>query len=173
MPWRHHYISSVKVTYTGKASHAAAAPWDGVNALDAVVMAYSSISCMRQQLKPSWRIHGGWEQSLGWKVEMGIIHKSHYAPVPYRTMYHPQQKWAHPEWCIVRYGTGALWDLWDWSIADDSIQWNFNKFFKNPFDNGDFSGEMNCSVTGLVFVCQHICVLVATFGASLTNMDYL
>ena len=22
------------------------------------------------------------------------------------------------EWCVVRYGTGALWDLWDWSIDE-------------------------------------------------------
>ena len=33
-------------------------------------------------------------------------------------MRHSEQKCAHfySEWCIVVYGTGALWDLWDWSI---------------------------------------------------------
>ena len=46
------------VTYTGKAAHAAAFPWEGVNALDAAVMAYTSISVLRQQMKPSWRVHG-------------------------------------------------------------------------------------------------------------------
>ena len=46
------------------------------------------------------------------------IHKSHNAPVPYPTMQHSEQKCAHfcSEWCIVGYGTGALWHLWDWSI---------------------------------------------------------
>ena len=46
------------VTYKGKASHAAAFPWEGVNALDAAVMAYTSISVLRQQMKPTWRVHG-------------------------------------------------------------------------------------------------------------------
>ncbi|KAJ6115421.1 hypothetical protein N7486_001199 [Penicillium sp. IBT 16267x] len=32
--------SKVEVTYTGKPAHASAAPWEGVNALDAVVSAY-------------------------------------------------------------------------------------------------------------------------------------
>ena len=45
------------VTYTGKAAHAAAFPWEGVNALDAAVLAYTSISALRQQIKPTWRIH--------------------------------------------------------------------------------------------------------------------
>ena len=44
--------------YTGKAAHAAAFPWEGVNALDAAVMAYTSISVLRQQMKPTWRVHG-------------------------------------------------------------------------------------------------------------------
>ncbi len=48
----------LEVTYTGKAAHAAAFPWEGVNALDAAVMAYTSISALRQQMKPTWRVHG-------------------------------------------------------------------------------------------------------------------
>ncbi len=48
----------VTVEYFGKPSHAAATPWDGVNALDAMVLAYNNISALRQQLKPDVRIHG-------------------------------------------------------------------------------------------------------------------
>ena len=48
----------LKVTYTGKAAHAAAFPWEGVNTLDAAVMAYTSISVLRQQIKPDHSIHG-------------------------------------------------------------------------------------------------------------------
>ena len=51
-------VTSLKITYTGKAAHAAAFPWEGVNALDAAVMAYTSISVLRQQMKPAWRVHG-------------------------------------------------------------------------------------------------------------------
>ena len=34
-------------------------------------------------------------------------------------MSHSEQKCAHfcSEWSIVAYGTGALWDLWNWSIV--------------------------------------------------------
>lgn len=42
----------------GKTSHAAAAPWEGINALDAAVACYNNVSMMRQQMKPSNRIHG-------------------------------------------------------------------------------------------------------------------
>ena len=43
--------------YSGKAAHAAAYPWEGVNALDAAVLAYNSVSVLRQQMKPTWRVH--------------------------------------------------------------------------------------------------------------------
>ena len=51
-------IQSVTVTYKGHAAHAAAFPWEGINALDAAVMAYTSTSVLRQQMKPTWRVHG-------------------------------------------------------------------------------------------------------------------
>lgn len=55
-----HYlaIACYTVTYTGRAAHAAAFPWEGVNALDAAVLAYTMISHARQQLKPECRVHG-------------------------------------------------------------------------------------------------------------------
>lgn len=49
---------SVTVKYYGKSSHAAAYPWEGVNALDAAVLAYNNLSLLRQQMKPTWRVHG-------------------------------------------------------------------------------------------------------------------
>ncbi|CRL17410.1 Peptidase M20 [Penicillium camemberti] len=48
----------VQVTFTGKPAHASAAPWEGVNALDAVVSAYVNISMLRQQILPTQKIHG-------------------------------------------------------------------------------------------------------------------
>ncbi|KAL5362993.1 hypothetical protein BJX96DRAFT_177677 [Aspergillus floccosus] len=48
----------VRVTFTGKPAHAAAAPWEGVNALDAVVAAYVNIALLRQQILPQEKIHG-------------------------------------------------------------------------------------------------------------------
>ncbi|KAK9533749.1 hypothetical protein VZT92_008849 [Zoarces viviparus] len=51
-------LDEVSVKYHGKASHASAYPWEGVNALDAAVLAYNNLSALRQQLKPEWRLHG-------------------------------------------------------------------------------------------------------------------
>lgn len=51
-------MRELTVEYFGKASHAAAAPDQGVNALDAVVLAYTGISVMRQQVRADARIHG-------------------------------------------------------------------------------------------------------------------
>ncbi|XP_072552796.1 xaa-Arg dipeptidase-like [Salminus brasiliensis] len=48
----------VVVKYHRRTSHASAYPWEGVNALDAAVLAYSNLSVLRQQLRPDWRIHG-------------------------------------------------------------------------------------------------------------------
>ena len=44
------------VIYHGQTSHAAACPWEGVNALDAVVSCYNAISMLRQQIKQTARI---------------------------------------------------------------------------------------------------------------------
>ena len=52
------HLEKVQVVFKGHASHAASHPWDGLNALDAAVVAYSSISMLRQQMKPTWRVHG-------------------------------------------------------------------------------------------------------------------
>ncbi|KIW05962.1 uncharacterized protein PV09_03147 [Verruconis gallopava] len=47
-----------RATFSGKPAHAAAAPHEGINALDAAVLAYNGISMLRQQCRPSQRIHG-------------------------------------------------------------------------------------------------------------------
>jgi amidohydrolase len=51
-------MRELRVEYFGKASHAAASPERGVNALDAVVLAYTGISTLRQQVRSDARIHG-------------------------------------------------------------------------------------------------------------------
>ncbi|KAL2152308.1 hypothetical protein VTH82DRAFT_5492 [Thermothelomyces myriococcoides] len=47
-----------RVHFTGREAHASIAPWDGVNALDAVCLSYNAISMLRQQIRPYERIHG-------------------------------------------------------------------------------------------------------------------
>ncbi|KAJ5655234.1 hypothetical protein N7507_007184 [Penicillium longicatenatum] len=50
-------ITSVKIKFHGKKAHAAASPWAGVNALDAVVATYNNIAMLRQQLPLMERVH--------------------------------------------------------------------------------------------------------------------
>lgn len=51
-------VHDVKVEFFGKPTHASATPWEGINALDAMVQLWNNISMMRQQLMPTDRVHG-------------------------------------------------------------------------------------------------------------------
>ena len=51
-------VDHFDVTYEGKEAHASAAPWEGVNALDALVVAQVALGLLRQQLRPGDQIHG-------------------------------------------------------------------------------------------------------------------
>jgi amidohydrolase len=46
------------VEYFGKEAHAAAEPAEGINALDAMTIAYSAVSALRQHIRPTARVHG-------------------------------------------------------------------------------------------------------------------
>lgn len=50
-------IPQINATFVGKAAHAAAGPWEGINALDACVATYNNLAMLRQQTKPTSRIH--------------------------------------------------------------------------------------------------------------------
>jgi metal-dependent amidase/aminoacylase/carboxypeptidase family protein len=43
--------------FSGKSAHAGGNPWDGINALDALVSAYNNVSVLRQQMQPDERVH--------------------------------------------------------------------------------------------------------------------
>jgi amidohydrolase len=48
----------VEVVYRGLQSHASADPWLGKNALDALILLFTSVGLWRQQLRPTARVHG-------------------------------------------------------------------------------------------------------------------
>ena len=48
----------VEVVFHGLQAHAAADPWKGLNALDAMILLFSSVGLWRQQLRPDARVHG-------------------------------------------------------------------------------------------------------------------
>jgi metal-dependent amidase/aminoacylase/carboxypeptidase family protein len=51
-------MDALEVEFFGKPSHAAAAPWDGLNALDALILTFNNVNALRQQIRPDARIHG-------------------------------------------------------------------------------------------------------------------
>lgn len=51
-------MEAIQFEFTGKTSHAAAAPEKGVNALDAVINTFNNINALRQQTRSDARIHG-------------------------------------------------------------------------------------------------------------------
>ena len=51
-------VQQLKASYTGKASHAAAAPEKGVNALDGAVLGYMAVAALRQHISQDQRLHG-------------------------------------------------------------------------------------------------------------------
>lgn len=51
-------LVTLDVTFLGKAAHAAAEPHAGINALDALMLAWASISALRQLIRSDARIHG-------------------------------------------------------------------------------------------------------------------
>ena len=48
----------IDVSFAGFQAHAAAEPWKGRNALDALILLFSAIGLWRQQLEPDARVHG-------------------------------------------------------------------------------------------------------------------
>ncbi len=51
-------VSHFDVSFAGREAHASAAPWQGVNALDAMTVSQVAIGLLRQQLRPGDQVHG-------------------------------------------------------------------------------------------------------------------
>ena len=58
-------VAHFDVRYAGRAAHASAAPWEGVNAQDALTIAQVAIGLLRQQLPPGDQIHGVVAEGVG------------------------------------------------------------------------------------------------------------
>ena len=51
-------LDSIRFEFTGQASHAAASPWEGRNALNAVQLLFHASDMLRQHVKSDIRVHG-------------------------------------------------------------------------------------------------------------------
>ena len=89
----------------------------GLGKMDAILQRTFSASFFFHE----WNVFYFIQISLNFVPDVPID-PSYNASVPYPTIHHSEQKYVHfcSEWCIVRYGTGALWDLWIWSIDNRS-----------------------------------------------------
>lgn len=58
-------VAHFDVRFRGKEAHASAAPWEGVNAQDALTVAQVGIGLLRQHLRPGDQIHGVVTESPG------------------------------------------------------------------------------------------------------------
>lgn len=58
-------IQAFEARFLGRAAHAAAAPHQGRNALDAAVLAYMNVAALRQHILPTERIHGTFSNGGG------------------------------------------------------------------------------------------------------------
>src|SRR6266702_4355320 len=88
--------------YHGKAAHAAGAPEEGINALDAVVQLYNAISMLRQQVRSDVRIHG---IILNGGAAANII--PDYAAIRYRTRANDSEYLAEIVERVVACAEGA------------------------------------------------------------------
>ena len=51
-------LQEIFIRWHGKPAHAASGPWNGLNAVDALIQTFVGVGLLRQQLKPDARIHG-------------------------------------------------------------------------------------------------------------------
>jgi amidohydrolase len=58
-------VAHFDVTFTGREAHASAAPWEGINAQDALTVSQVAIGLLRQQLPPGDQVHGVVTRSPG------------------------------------------------------------------------------------------------------------
>lgn len=51
-------MDALEFCFHGRTAHAAAAPYEGLNALDAVILTFNAINALREHVQPDVRIHG-------------------------------------------------------------------------------------------------------------------
>jgi len=56
-------VQELSIAYHGRAAHAAAAPFEGRNALDAAVLGYMNVAALRQHIRPAERVHGVFDRA--------------------------------------------------------------------------------------------------------------
>ena len=83
----------------------------GLTVMLITISCQTNITCMLQIGAEFWIIsHTCSANRSHYQRPQGTRHISHNAPLWNRNVHI-----SVPKWCIVGYGRGALWNLWDWS----------------------------------------------------------
>ncbi|KAJ7481495.1 hypothetical protein FB451DRAFT_1236201 [Mycena latifolia] len=124
-------LERLQVEYFGHTAHAALSPWEGKNALDAAVLGYNNISALRQQLRPTHRVHGIFE-GKDWAPNIIPDYSKFicYVRAPTRAEQQQTMKRVIPCFeaaalatgCTVKFtGKGAIYDLRQNKALGDEI----------------------------------------------------
>ncbi|GMF70087.1 unnamed protein product [Aspergillus oryzae] len=103
-------------------AHAAVSPWEGINALDAVVAAYNNISMLRQQLRPDERVHGAILQAPSITNAIPELTRTRYT-IRSRTMERTRQLGTRVRQCLEAgaLATGCKIELEEDQIYGDLV----------------------------------------------------
>lgn len=131
------------VTYKGRAAHAAAAPWDGINAQDALVLAYNAMALLRQQSKSTDIVHG---VITSGGPSINVIPDQATASFQIRssddTDLAPWSERLFKCFDAGALGTGAELNLTVWPngysnmVNNDVLAATYAQYFEGPFDSG-------------------------------------
>lgn len=67
--------TTLHLEFSGRSTHAAVSPWDGVNAADAAMLFFAGVNAFRQHVRPDARLHG-YIKEAGVKPNMIPAHAS-------------------------------------------------------------------------------------------------
>ncbi|KAE8347218.1 hypothetical protein BDV24DRAFT_121778 [Aspergillus arachidicola] len=112
----------ITAVYHGVSAHAAVSPWEGINALDAVVAAYNNISMLRQHLRPDERVHGAILQAPSITNAIPELTRTRYT-IRSRTMERTRQLGARVRQCLEAgaLATGCKIELEEDQIYGDLV----------------------------------------------------
>ena len=120
-------IDTCFVEFRGKNAHAAGAPWEGRNALDALVLAYQAIGLLRQQAHPTVRIHGkihhGGEKP---NIIPDYAQAEFYVRAPFEDRLDETIKRVEDCFAGAARATGCDW----------SVEWQAGERYSNMANNG-------------------------------------
>lgn len=177
-------LRSDMYTFHGKAAHASASPWEGINAFNAAQLMFHGIDMLRQHVTPDVRIHGiirdgGEAPNI---VPEKVTAELYVRALDYRYMEEVNDKVVN---CVKAgcLATGATWDTYSTAATYQDLKLNptgldaLREIFDEldiP-DNGDYDAVFGSADAGNVsYVCPtfHPCLQLAPRGVAIHTREF-